>query len=312
MKLIKPSVEILEQPEERLLIDNLKGTASPDLVTAIWKQIEIAGRTCYKSEDKITSDSAEKFVEMLINRGHTAMLEHGTVYLKRIHPETKWDNDWLFKYINNPYSEVKTGDCGYALFITTNYRVLLENNWLDDLQYLCLPTEHHEKRVSVRFVCCRAVSHELVRHRSMSIAQESQRYCAYNKDKFGNEITFIIPCWVTERMIEDAKENLRNDTCTQIWYNLLVQCEDDYLVMLQQGWQPQQARAVLPNALKTEIIMTGFLSDWIGGYRRILDGKIQSDIPYGFFPLRTTKTAHPQMQELAIPLYEQFKKYGYV
>ena len=183
MRLIKQSFEIWKQEE------GLEG---------IYKQIERAGRICYKSEDKITETSAKEFVDRMIKSGHGAMLEHGTVYLKLdgninlisgINPLSinQW-NEFISKYENNnyskvtPYKEELEGQC----FITTNYRVLIENNWLDDLKYQCEPTEFHEKRVTVRLVIDRGVSHEFVRHRTFSFTQESTRYCNYSKDKFNN------------------------------------------------------------------------------------------------------------------------------
>jgi len=318
MKLISPSVEILKDFE----IDNVR-TPQNSIFTNIFKSIEIAGRTCYKSEDKMTIDSPKKFVDMLINRGHTPMLEHGTVYL------LCGDYDIVGKYYENKYSVVtnKIVDIDDSIdYITTNYRVLLENNWLDDLQYLCMPTKYHEKRVSVRFICDRRVSHELVRHRAFSFAQESMRYCNYSKDKFGNEITFIEPpkYWFIEQ----------NETfCYDAFCDSLIYAEQQYLKLIEFGWQPQQARAVLPNALKTEVVMTGFLSDWIGHifvYKKngaLVEKLIYTNDKYewakeyykehnvtvsGFFPLRISPDAHPQMRELAIPLYEQFKEKGYV
>ena len=163
MKLIKPSYEILEQPS------GLEG---------IYKHIEYAGRTCYRSHDKITEDSAKAFVDRMIKSGHGAMLEHGTVYLDILWNVTSAAFSLQLKlkvlnYDNNKYSKVV--DVGNHSYITTNLRVLVENGWLDDLQYICEPTEHHIKRVSVRFICDRGVSHEFVRHRVMSFAQESTR-----------------------------------------------------------------------------------------------------------------------------------------
>ena len=182
MRLIKPSFEIIEQQA------GLEG---------MYKQIELAGRTCYKSEDKITEDSAKGFVERMIKSGHGAMLEHGTVYLLIPYEEAidTIGDDWVHEqYSYNPYSVVAVYGNNY--YITTNFRVLVENNWMDDLKYICEPTKYHEKRVTVRFICDRGVSHEYVRHRVFSFAQESTRYCNYSKDKFGNELTFIIPNWL--------------------------------------------------------------------------------------------------------------------
>lgn len=160
MKLINSSFEILEQKP------GLQG---------IYKQIELAGRTCYKSLDKITKDSAKDFVDRMINSKHYAMLEHGTVYLIE-----RWKEGMEIKpkYDNNPYSKVKVVNFYGETwkYITTNLRVLVENDWLDDLQYICEPTEYHERRITVRFTTDRGVSHEFVRHRVFSFAQESTRY----------------------------------------------------------------------------------------------------------------------------------------
>lgn len=300
MRLIKPSFEILEQ--------------KPGL-DGLLQHIERCGRTCYKSEDKITEESAPKFVDMLVKRGHTAMVEHGTVYLK-YSITLKGSMNMANKYHFNKYSTVTIGNeplCGgepqeykdkfnghtYA-YITTNYRVLLQNDWLDDLKYQCEPTEHHVKRITVKFTCDRGVSHEFVRHRVFSFAQESTRYCNYSKDKFGKECTFIIPCWlglpegsVSSPEIPIFRE--RHGNVVGIFLNNLYWAEANYFDLLEQGWIAQQARAVLPNSLKTELIMTGTIEQW-----------------EGFFKLRCAKDAHPQARELAVPLYEEFVKRGYI
>lgn len=291
MKLVKPSFDIWQQPA------GLEG---------IYKQIERAGRVCYKSEDKITEDSAKPFVDRMIRSGHGAMLEHGTVYLKFL-----WDgkicelcnqalpHKLLDKYCINKYSIVNYN--GNDVYITTNLRVLVENDWLDDLKYLCEPTEYHERRVTVHFVCDRGVSHEFVRHRTMSFAQESTRYCNYSKNKFGNELTFIIPCWVGERQENASLED--RDICGNTYADLcfkenLAKAERAYFTLIKQGWTPQQARAVLPNSLKTELVVTGFTSDW-----------------NHFFDLRargTTGAPHPQAKELAEPLMKEFITRKYI
>lgn len=276
MKVIESSYEILEEQDPI-------------------KAIEAAGRTCYKSEDKITEDSAVQFVEMIKGRGHGAMLEHGTVYLEIEGPWNVLDYDEVGKYVKNPYSKVVgpvysrsdyvEGQRQYSTaYIATNYRVLVENGWLDDLKYACEPTEHHERRVSVRFICDRGVSHELVRHRVFSFAQESTRFCNYSKDKFGNELTFILPDWAVQYGIHNVQFF---DTCAR--------AEEAYLQLLESGYKPQQARQVLPNALKTEIVMTGFVSDW-----------------KGVFKLRCAENAHPDMRKLMIPLEAEFKNRGYI
>lgn len=311
MKLIKPSFEIIEQ--------------APG-IQGVKKQIELAGRTCYKSEDKITDTSCEEFVNRMVNSGHGAMLEHGTVYLqipfKYIDVSSKLEipiiEDSVFKYTENKYSRCVT--INHVAYITTNYRVLVENGWLDDLQYQCEPTEYHEKRITVKFICDRGVSHEFVRHRTMSFAQESTRYCNYCKSKFNNELIFIIPEWVqyidegdaywhdgicfrtgasTDNMYMGSRSWTKpqpgDDADTwhieEMFINSLYRIEVDYknLITKYKKLTAQQARAVLPNALKTELVMTGFVSDW-----------------EHFFKLRCHSTAHPDARALAIPLQDKF------
>lgn len=294
MKLIKPSFEIWEQPS------GLEG---------VYKQIERAGRICYKSEDKITEDSAKSFVDRMIKSGHSAMLEHGTVYLKVFNVIE--NSELIDKYKSNKYSVVKEGtevyNChgdilyGSCKCITTNYRVLVENGWLDDLKYICKPTEFHEKRITVHFVCDRGVSHEFVRHRVMSFAQESTRYCNYSKDKFGNELTFIQPCWLDDERLKlygPYHTVIRDKSLESIFIANLNNAERDYLDLIGLGWKPQEARAVLPNSLKTELVVTGFVSDW-----------------NHFFDLRargTTGAPHPQAKELAEPLMKEFIARKYI
>lgn len=274
MKLIESSVQIIEEKDP-------------------YKMIELAGRTCYKSEDKITENSAKEFVDRMIKLGHGAMLEHGTVYLTitATSPEVR-------KYEINPYSRVKKisvdGINGRA-YITTNYRVLVENKWLDDLKYQCDPTPSHEKRITVKFICDRGISHEFVRHRVFSFAQESQRYCNYNKDKFNNELTFIKPTWLNIPTgdytywdgdwcdIDNMKIQLPSDNGIAdnfLW--CLNNAGMQYRLLINKGLKPQEARAVLPNATKTELVMTGFESDW-----------------EHFFELRCSGAAHPDAKKLA-------------
>ena len=294
MKLIKPSFEIWEQPS------GLEG---------VYKQIERVGRVCYKSEDKITEDSAKPFVDRMIKSGHGAMLEHGTVYLampmETILPIEA--NGWG-KYTKNPYSKgfrVCEVDGQRRVAVTTNLRVLVENNWLDDLKYICEPTEYHERRVTVHFVCDRGVSHEFVRHRVMSFAQESTRYCNYSKGKFGNGLTFIQPSWITlDKEIAPINElcllsgQYDRENPNLRYLASLVDANYAYLLLLNKGWKPQEARAVLPSSLKTELVVTGFTSDW-----------------NHFFDLRargTTGAPHPQAKELVEPLMKEFITRKYI
>lgn len=198
MKIIKAGYEILSK------IDGIKEL----------QHIEEIGRVCYKSEDKITADgeSARKFVKMLINRGHEAMIEHSML--------------------------------------------------------------------SVKFIVDRGVSHELVRHRIASFAQESTRYCNYGNDKFGNEITLIKPSFFVE-----------NSSLYNSWLSACKNCEHQYFTLLGLGAMPQEARSVLPNSLKTEVIITANYREW-----------------RNFFKLRTASVAHPQMREVTIPLLVEIKK----
>ena len=256
MKLVKSSVEII--PQEFGL-------------SGAYKQIEIAARTCYKSEDRICEGSAKKMVDFLLEKGHYSPLEHGTIYLKvpNGHSIVEW-------YDVNPYSRVNT--VGEYAYITTNARVITENECHSDLKYMCEPTKHHEKRVTVRVICDRGITHEWVRHRTMSFSQESTRYCNYSKSKFDSSVTFIKPDWVNEIDISEFKED-----CTVI--------ESLYFKWLNKGYTPQLARYFLNTGLKTEMIVTAFVSDW-----------------KHFFELRTSDAAHPDIKKLSISLKAKFKK----
>ena len=280
MKLINSSFEILEQEP------GLQG---------IYKQIELAGRTCYKSLDKITKDSAKDFVDRMINSKHYAMLEHGTVYFKipkgtyayyHYVVECLPDDDFFsnsYELAYRPYTKVNIQED--YIYVTTNLRVLQEHNWLDDLKYLCEPTEFHEKRITVRFVTSNGIAREFTRHRVFSFAQESTRYCNYtNQAKFGNELTYIHNS--DEINIEQKDVYERIERC--------------YKNLIANGMKPQMARDILPLALKTELVITGFVSDW----------------KY-LFNLRTSIIAetgkpHPDMAALCDPLYKEFINRGYI
>ena len=276
MKLIKPKFEILEQAP------GLKGMK---------EQIEIAGRTCYKSNDKITEGSAEKFVNNMVKNGHCAMLEHGAVYLK-----IKGNENISDKYQRNKYSKVilKYNDDPdipniYDIpthYITTNYRVIIENHWEDDLKYMCEPTEYHDKRITIRFTSDIHFYKDCTRHRVMSWAIESTRFCNYLKEKFGSSISFAIPCWLKPEEEEEFKKDLE-----------IV--ESLYFKWLGKGWKPEEAAYFLIQGTKAEIIMTGFASDF-----------------YHFFDLRSALhvTGKPlsTVEELVEPLRQEFIKKGYI
>ena len=178
----------------------------------ILRKIERAGRVCYKSEEKITSDSAKKFVHGIIKSGHESVIEH--------------------------------------------------------------------EKITVRFICDRGVSHEIVRHRIASYSQESTRYCNYNASRFGSQLTFIRPFFW-----KDEPEKF------EIWKNIMQSIEDSYIKLIDLGAKPQEARSILPNSLKTEIVVTMNLREW-----------------RHFFKLRAGITAHPQMRQIVVPLLNEMKR----
>jgi len=201
MKLIKPSVEIMSIMEDGKSLE----------------LIEKAGRTCYKSEDKITEDSTNNFVRRIRRRGHLSVLEHSAA--------------------------------------------------------------------TVRFICDRGISHEIVRHRLCAISQESTRYCDYER-----EVAFIIPPWVDiEPGVYDFMSSEHNiKPADWIWYKMMLEAEKAYKELLKSGWLPQQARSVLTNSLKTEVVMTCNFREWLH-----------------IFNLRCSKPAHPQMREVMLMLLEK-------
>ena len=285
MKLIKANFNIIEQGPS---------------IDGIYKIIEQAGRVCYKSEDKITEGSAKEFVDRMIKSGHGAMLEHGTVYLAMPIEAI------LDKYTKNPYSKgfkVCNVNGQKRVAITTNLRVLVENGWLDDLQYICEPTEYHEKRITVKFITDQGILREFTRHRVFSFAVESTRYCNYSKNRFSHEITFIQPNWISDKDIENyhmdfgyfTDQDTNHITAVNRFISALKNAEYFYMELIKLGYKPQQARNILPLATKCDMVMTGFVSDW-----------------RHFFELRDAASAHPQAQELAHSLHETFIQRGLI
>mgnify|MGYP002801153331 FL=1 len=196
MRIIEPYFEILDELDGKKML----------------QKIERIGRVCYKSEDLITEDSAEKFIGNILKRGHESVIEH--------------------------------------------------------------------EKISVKMVCDRGVTHEIVRHRVASYSQESTRYCNYQKDKFGNELTFIKPVFWKEDSPEYA-----------LWKESMQQIEDQYMKLIDMGASAQEARSILPNSLKTEIVVTMNLREW-----------------RHFFRLRTASAAHPQIREIAGMVLEEFRR----
>ena len=284
MKLIKQSFEILEQKDF-----TIKG---------IKQFIERCGRVSHKSEDRITEDSAETFVERMKEMKHLSTCEFGTVYLYIDYHNPSFGKI-IDKYSSNEYSKCIVFP--NEVCISSNYRVLVENNWLDDLKYLCKPTKYHHRRYTVKFICDRGILAEFTRHRRFSFMAESTRYCNYSKGKFNSELTFIKPCWtnIPEGNYGDIFNPKEPDITLApneyAFIDILRESEKYYIGLTNNGWKAEQARNVLPLSLKTELYMCGFTEDW-----------------EQFFKLRTASNAHPQARELAIPLKEEFIKKGYI
>ena len=279
----------------------------------IYRQVERAGRVCYKSEDHCTDESARPFVERMIKSQHTAMLEHATVYLLYRDGETASAEQggdaaveaWQ-RYERDKFSKVTTVDgCHY---VTTNLRVLAENKWLADLDHLTEPLAHHERRVTVHFTTQIATTREFNRHRANSMAEQSTRYCNYSKDKFGNEISINIPEWVRALSVEEpaqidflelakkVTEGQADDYENWLFANLAA--ERAYMNLIAAGRKPQEARAILPLDTNTELIHTAFVSDW----KHFFDLRAQG----------TTGAPHPDAKVLALPLYDEFCRLGLI
>ena len=270
MKLIKQSFEFINQTDFSLV--------------GIKKHIERCARVSYKSEDKITDTSYEKFVNMLESRGHDRPLEFGTVYLTLRGDDTDALRN-IFIYTENPWTKIRKQviEAEYdpnthvvLNHVTTNYRVIVENHLEEDLKYLCEPTEYHYKRYTVHMILDRGVMDEFRTHVGLSHLAESTRYCNYSKDKFGNELTFIQPCW-----------DIRGTN----YIDFLQYAEWGYFRMLKNGWTPQQARSILPLGIKSELISCGFEDAW-----------------ENFFKRRDAPDAHPMAQEIANPMHKEFFK----
>lgn len=264
------------------------------------------------------------FVDRMIASKHLAMLEHGTVYLYlETNPENAFNNfeypltqytanyNWsdvvgsiAARYRENKYSKVvstitKDNKAIRRIYITSNFRVLVENNWLDDLMFLCPPTVFHEKRYTFRLITSIGVTRELNRHRVNSIAEQSTRYCNFSKDKFNNQVSFCLPSWMHISTVHPTMNNMLcllsdqfdQDNADLRFLSQLAKAEHTYKLLLSKGWQPQQAREVLPLCTATEICHTAFASDW-----------------KHFFDLRlfgTTGKPHPDMLHLVQLMKEE-------
>lgn len=288
MKLINQSFEFINQKDFSLV--------------GIKKHIERCARVSYKSEDKITDTSYEKFVNMLESRGHNRPLEFGTVYLTLREDGNKEELRNIFTYEDNPWTKIRKqvikseyDPSTYVVLnhVTTNYRVIVENHLENDLKYLCEPTEYHYKRYTAHMILDRGVMDEFRTHVGLSHLAESTRYCNYSKDKFDNEVTFVIPSWCNS-LIEGSKQEyspfeINGDEVE--FMNALQNAQNSYLSLLKMGWTPQQARSVLPLGIKSELISCGFEDAW-----------------RNFFLRRDAPDAHPMAQEIAKPMHEEFDK----
>lgn len=191
-------------------------------------------------------------------------------------------------FYNNPYSKVLCATPGY--YITTNLRVLIENNMYYLINDARIPTKYHVPRTTFSFITSLGIAREFNRHRVHSISEESTRYCNYIKGKFGNEITFIKPYWIKGRIAEHPKVKVdefgvarySEDAKTEYWLDTLDVCETEYNALISLGCKPQEARSVLPLDTKTQSVHTAFDIDW-----------------NEFISLRGSRKAHPDARKLA-------------
>lgn len=284
MKIIKPHVELWQQ------INTLDG---------IWEHAARCARVCYQSQPVKEGESCKDFLLRTIAKNgfkkdkssHMSVLEHATVYLL-VNIHNPFYAHMCNKYGSNHYSKICnfiTNDNIEGVCITTNLRVIVENNWFDDLDYFSYNISQHIKRYTFSFIINIGVSRELNRHRCHSISEESTRYCNYSKDKFDNGLTFVIPVWskleegaVTYDLERDGNPYNRtyyinnekydpmffNDnhsfqfTNDFLWLVSNKEAESSYLTLLKRGQKPQQAREVLPLSLKTQVVHTAFEDDW--------------------------------------------------
>lgn len=307
-----------------MIFSQIRAQAMPQKpgIQGMYEQIELAARTCYKSEKKIEYDeegnslTAADFVDKIVKvRKHTSVAEHGAVYLiyKRPHGS---DDGFPIKYIHNKYSEVRTveGEVNTYYYITTNYRVLVENKWEDDLKYWHEPTEHHALRRSVRFFTDRGVSAESNRHRVNSPSERSTRYVNY-----GNEghISVIVPVDFTEHAMMQTFDKwggsvkMFDNMCMSIfdgsyitemgvidtWLFGNMAAEFSYMRLLELGWKPQEARRVLPMDIETELVVSAYEHDWARYFCQRYFG--------------TTGTPHPDMELTAAAIMNEFAAQGW-
>lgn len=290
----------------------------------IWKHIARCTRVCYQSTPKENGETDKEFVKRVILRNepwnsdanHLAMLEHGTVYLDL--PNSARNFNAVEEYALNKYSKIVSVylDNGSHNFVTTNLRILIEHDWLDDLQYICAPNMYHRHRITVSFTTNIGVTREFNRHRVNSIAEESTRFCNYNKRNDG-QIKIGLPTWLLneenmpyleshrfDKLSSYCEDVLGNKNLIDNWCDIdyylfsLTVAEFCYNSLIQKGWKPQQAREVLPLATKSQLIHTAFVDDWKHFFKLRADG--------------VSGPAHPNAKLLAKPLKDKFIELGYI
>ena len=244
----------------------------------IWSHIAKCARVCYQSEPRNNEETDEEFVKRVILRNysfeeigesrelqlklHLSCLEHGTIYLNIPCEEDTLTAIRFFK--NNIYSKHNCSS-NARYHITTNMRVIIENNLMNVLHYITKPNVFHCLRTTFNITTDIGVARELARHRTHSISEESTRYCNYSKDKFNNELTFIKPCCLNNEKLKlygDYHTVIRDKSPESIFIANLNNVEKDYLDLIKLGWTPQQARQILPLSTKVQTIHTAFESDW--------------------------------------------------
>lgn len=291
-------------------------------VIGMKKHIELCGRICYKSENKITEDSYDRFVKMLYNKGHWNALSLGTVYLKVSADKI----DKFIKLINEtkPYTKYNLIDGIY--YITTNYRIICQLELEDEMnEFWSDPDNNFYHRATAKFICSRSTANQIIRHRIFCFLQESQRYVNYNKS---GDVTYIFPEWAKNvyRELINMENTVTHQTNSDLaaivnpeerWeilktrYDLVLNrdkfwklCEEEYKTCINYGLKPEDARGVLCNDTKTELCMCGYISDWFDEPKEDVKEK------FGYFSLRMAPDAQLDVRTLSTELKSKFIESG--
>ena len=313
MKVIKSSVSILDQEPG---------------VLGMYRHIERVGRVAYKSEDRITDDSWEKFVEMLYKKGHHAVFNLGTVYLMI----PKQGNETIIESLKSTAPWTVWEEKNNLMLFTTNYRVICQLGYVNVMKnFWCEPTEDHYHRVTAHWTCSRSIATEILRHRILCPVMESTRYVLYSREKFGGELSFILPQWIyrTRDSIAKTVDSLTGKSMSyikdldgqELWNELCCldrtvaardnfwrAAEEEYMyeVNTDEGEKltAQEARDCLPLGLACDLFTTGYVKDWV--YQNP-NPEVNPE-KAGFFYLRCAADAHPDIRVLATDLKNQFIK----